>query len=501
MAGKYNTAFAMPMPQPFMFAWLMRFGYQRFFTFSALFFGILLLETTNLLTSCANIAPPMGGPKDTLPPLLLKAAPADSTLNFSDTRIEFSFNEYVQLDNVFENVLVNPPLNRFPTIDSRLRTVSVIIKDTLQENTTYSIDFGNAIKDVNEGNPLKAFTYVFSTGNHLDSLELTGTVINAETGLPDSTLIAILHTSEDDSAVAKLKPAYVARLNGKGDFRFRFLPAKTFRVFALKDEGFKQYQDGETPFAFADEAVNPADNPPPLALRFFTVPDTAQQDNTGTTAGGSRLGAKKKKEGEEDEMRKLAYSTSIKANRQDILQPLSINFQEPLANWDSTKISLTDTLYKRQAVGSFSQDSVTISLPVVWKSNTPYLLILERGFASDSAGLTINKNDTIPFTTKAESEYGAVRMNFSGIDYDKKPLLLWLQNNAVAKKSILKPGELRIALIAPGEYTLRIVYDENENGNWDTGNYWQKLQPERVIAFPKPISIRPNWDNEFQFDF
>ncbi len=483
-----------------MFARFMRSSFHRYFSFSVLLALLWAFGGMHLLTGCANISPPMGGARDSLPPNLLKMSPADSTLNFTAKKIEFSFDEYVQLDNIFDNVLVNPPLNRFPTIDSKLRTVTVLIKDTLKPETTYSIDFGKAIKDVNEGNPLKGFTYVFSTGNTIDSLELTGRVVNAETGQPDSTLIVILHTSMDDSAVAKEKPVYVSRLDGKGNFLFKYLPAKTFRIFALKDEGFKQYQDPTTPFAFADSAVNPAGNVAPMELRFFTIPDSAKAEENTANQQGNRVGGRKAKPADDEDNKRLLYTTSAKDKSQDILKPLSINFTEPIAVWDSSKIKLTDTLFRPVAVGHFVQDSVSITLPVAWKSSTAYALVLEKGFATDSAGATNAKNDTTIFTTKAESEYGAVRMKFSGVDFARKPLLFWIQNNTLVRKTPLQPGELRINLIEPGQYTLRIVYDENGNGNWDTGNYWEKRQPEHVIAFPKEINVRPNWDNEFQFD-
>src|SRR5215467_808647 len=115
-------------------------------------------------SGCANIVPPTGGPKDTLPPVLLSAKPADSTRAFTGKKIVFAFNEYVQLDNPAENLLVNPVPAILPEVRSNLKTVTVTLKDSLEPNTTYSLNFGNAIKDINEGNPLKNFTYIFTTG-------------------------------------------------------------------------------------------------------------------------------------------------------------------------------------------------------------------------------------------------------------------------------------------------------------------------------------------------
>ena len=149
-----------------------------------------------VLPGCASIIPPQGGPRDSLPPRLIKASPADSTRNFTGNRIAFSFYEFVDLQNIQENLLVSPSPKTNPLIESKLNTVTVRIKDSLEPNTTYSLNFGNAIKDYNEGNVMKEFTYTFSTGPYIDSLELHGKVILAENGRADSTLIVLLHTRE-----------------------------------------------------------------------------------------------------------------------------------------------------------------------------------------------------------------------------------------------------------------------------------------------------------------
>ena len=170
---------------------------------------------------CANIIPPTGGPRDSTPPVLLQAIPRDSAINYQGNRILLSFNEYVTIENASENVLISPTQNNIPIIDYKLRNITVKLRDILEPNTTYSINFGNAIKDVNEGNIFKDFTYVFSTGPQLDDNTLSGRIVLAETGKVDSTMLAVLHRNLYDSAVAKEKPRYIARLDGKGSFRFQ----------------------------------------------------------------------------------------------------------------------------------------------------------------------------------------------------------------------------------------------------------------------------------------
>lgn len=149
-------------------------------------------------SGCAQIIPPTGGPRDSIPPVMLKALPADSTLNFKGNKIVLTFDEYIQLDKAEEQLVVSPVPKTNPVIEAKLKEVTIKIKDTLEENTTYSINFGKSLKDLNEGNPYKNFTYLFSTGNQLDSGRLSGKVVIAETGKPDSTLIVMLHRNFDD---------------------------------------------------------------------------------------------------------------------------------------------------------------------------------------------------------------------------------------------------------------------------------------------------------------
>jgi hypothetical protein len=219
---------------------------------------ILSIIEIQVQTSCANIIPPTGGPRDSLPPVLVQAVPADSTLNFKTNKVTLSFNEYVQLDNQLmqTNLVVSPNPNQNPIIASHLREVTIRLKDSLKPNTTYSINFGNALKDVNEGNPYKNFTYVFSTGNTLADGELNGQVQLAQTGKADSTLIVILHKNLNDSAIKKLKPDYYTRLDSGGHFHFRYLENGTYNVFVLPNDFTKKYDDSSKTFAFANEPVN-----------------------------------------------------------------------------------------------------------------------------------------------------------------------------------------------------------------------------------------------------
>lgn len=438
-------------------------------------------------SGCAQIGMPTGGPRDSLPPVLVTAVPPNKTINFKDNRITFTFDEYVHLQDLQKYLLVAPVPKIIPNINSKLRTVTIKIRDTLQPNTTYSFQLGNAVQDINENNPIRNFTYVFSTGSYIDSLTFNGNVILAETGKTDSTLLVFLYKNLDDSAVYKEKPRYVARLDSSGKYQFQNLAEGTYHLFALKDEsGQKMYNNPSQLFAFADSAVHISANVEPVELFAYAEGEIEKP--------ATRPPAVTKKNAENG----LKYTTSISSGEQDLLTPLSINFQVPLKNFDSSKIRLTDTLFKPVQTARISIDTNFKKITVAnqWTEDTYYKLVISQDFAVDTSGLKLEKSDTISFKTKKSEDYGSIKLNFTNLDKITHPVLQFVQNNAVVDSFKLASPTFIVKLFNPGEYELRILNDENEDGTWDPGSYHLKKQPEKVMAIPKKISIRKNWDNE-----
>ncbi|MEO6327426.1 MAG: Ig-like domain-containing domain, partial [Ginsengibacter sp.] len=222
------------------------------------FFLILLIPKILVLTTgCAQIISPTGGKRDSIPPVLIEARPQLRATNFTGNRITLNFDEYILLDQLRENLLVSPTPKNDPYVDFKLKTVTIKLRDTLEPNTTYTINLGNALRDNNENNILRNFSYVFSTGPTIDSLEFSGKIQLAETGKSDSTLQAFLYKNPGDSAVYKQKPRYIAKLDSAGNFFFKNLSPGTYQLYALKDgDGSKTYNSKLEMFAFADSAVN-----------------------------------------------------------------------------------------------------------------------------------------------------------------------------------------------------------------------------------------------------
>lgn len=458
-------------------------------------FGFLIAFTGN---GCANPIAPAGGPRDSLPPVLVSVFPKDSSENFNARRVTFSFNEFVELANAHDNLIVSPVPKIEPVVESKLRTVTIRIKDTLEANTTYSYNFGDAIKDINEGNVLKNFTYVFSTGDHIDSLELTGRVQLAETGLSDSTLIVMLHRNGDDSALIKEKPRFIAKLDSMGRFHFRHLPAGRFYIYALKDEGGqKKYLSKKQMFAFADQPVNIGSNNQALTMYAYVEKDTSKPFVSTPKPAAPKTDKEKEKD------KRLKFSINLENGQQDLLGKLEITFPDPLKTFDSAKVSFTDEAFKPVTNYTLTEDSThkKITLAYKWPEDTKFNLIVDRDFAEDSSGRKIPRTDTLKFKTLKESEYGNVSIRFNNLDLAKKPVLQILQNGVVKDSAKLVSRDFKIRLYKPGEYDMRILYDANDNGTWDAGEFFLKRrQPEMVQAIRRKLAVKANWDNDNTID-
>ncbi len=470
--------------------------YAFLFTGLVLFTALALLLTGS--SGCANIVPPQGGPRDTIPPVLLKAIPGDSSVNFSGNKIVFTFDEFVDVQDVYNNLLVSPLGKTTPTVESRLREITVKLKDSLEPNTTYALDFGKAIKDINEGNIMKNFRYTFSTGPYIDSLELKGTVVLAENAKTDSTLIVMLHTSADDSAVAKEKPKYVARLDGKGRFHFKNLPPRTFYLYALKDEGgMRRYSDEKQLFAFLDSAVIPSVGKDTLTLYAWSKKEPVLPlVSAGETGPRNRPAANAAD-------KRLKFQTSLNNNQQDLKTDLVLSFESPLKNFDSSGIGLfTDTSFTPVAF-KVEKDSthLQIVLKSAWQEGTLYQLVLNRDFAEDSSGRKLLKTDTLSFSSKKKADYGNLKIRFRNLDTASHPVLLLLQADKIIATYPLTAAEFSQSMLNPGEYDMRLFFDENKNGVWDPGSYFKgKKQPEKVKPLNRKLALKPNWTSEYDID-
>ncbi len=455
----------------------------RIFLVFLSFLGAVYLLSV-LGSSCAQILAPTGGPRDSLPPVLLNSTPENRTTNFTANRVTLSFDEYIQIQDLPKNLIVSPTPKLNPDINYKLKVVTIKIRDTLDANTTYVIDMGNAIQDINENNPYRNYRYVFSTGSYIDSMKFSGNIRLAETGKVDSTLIALLYNDLDDSAVLKKKPRYIARLDSSGNFSFSNLAPGTYNVYGLKDESSQKYYNNKTElFAFADSSINIEGTTTPIQLFAYAEEKPEQKSSPPPKPVAGK---------------NLKFTASMTAGIQDLLAPITLSFENKLEEFDSSKILLTDTLFKPYQSVSVKLDSTgrKVSIDQPWQENTEYELVVPADFAADSLGNTLEKPDTIRFKTKKETDYGIIKLNFTNLDKFKHPVLQFISNNQLVNSFPLTSSHWEVKLFNPGEYEMRILDDTNGNGLWDPGNYELKLQPERAFSIPQKINIRANWENE-----
>ncbi len=436
------------------------------------------------LGSCANIIPPGGGAIDSLPPVLISANPADSSTQFTAKKIVFTFNEFVDLNNIQQNLVVSPIPKQYPVVERKLKTVTVKILDSLSPNTTYTLDFANGIKDINEGNLLRGFKYVFTTGTQFSKGRLSGTLITAKTGEPDSTLIAVLFKELADSAVHTKSPLYMAKVDGKGNFLFENIEKGNYRLYAVPNDYTKRYDDSTKWFAFFSDTIRVTENETAYSLYAFQQAEKKQTpSSTKPTAT-----AKKPK----------PYTTNASNGRLGLTDTLWVRYDSSLIA-DVNKLQLTDTLFNTINTTTLSDSGITYLL-FNKAENFHYKLLIAADVFNDTAHL-LPKSDTLNFTTNRESDYGSLRIFFKNIETANNPVLLLIQNNEIKKSIPVNSTSWYQRLFVPGEYRVKVLYDTNNNGVWDNGYFPAGLQPEVVRDLKLTITIRANWDNETELNF
>lgn len=230
----------------------------------------LLTAYCVLLFGCAQIVTPDGGPKDATPPHVVNYSPDSAATNFQGRKIVITFDEYIQLNELNKQLIISPSVKRRPEISIRKKDLVIEFKDSLEPNTTYSISFGKAIRDITESNALDNFRYVFSTGPYIDSLKLSGTIVNAQTLRGEKNVLVMLYRDTKDSVVFKQKPYYYTRTDDGGNFMLTNLAAARYKVFALDDQGEDYlYNSSEERIAYSDSLVNLTQDMDSLRLMMF----------------------------------------------------------------------------------------------------------------------------------------------------------------------------------------------------------------------------------------
>lgn len=361
--------------------------------------------------ACANRGYPEGGPKDETPPQVVEEVPLSYTTNFKAKRVNIYFDEFVQLNDINNKFIFSPPVKKDPKVSLKGKYVQVAIPDSLRENTTYSLDFVDAIVDNNESNPLGFYRYVFSTGERIDTLELGGTVVNAESYEPVLGVLVALYEKSGDSIPLKELPDYIARTDSSGNFRLTNLREGHYRVMAIEDANRdKMYTPESEMFAWMDTTVFPVVEPATRVDTFHVIEkiveaDTILRDSIVRTDylayGPSNLYLRLFLE-------KLTQLYLVEDDRKEREQ---LNFIFSIPGENGLEVTLWDTLateplpqnwyFKEHSAGN---DTLTLWIKdsTVYKKDT--LNVILSYMRSDSTGQWERYSDTARYTFRAKEK-------------------------------------------------------------------------------------------------
>ena len=521
-----------------------------------------LLASLLLLTNCAKRGTITGGDKDTIAPKIVSSYPENFSTNFKGNEIKINFDELIKVKNINKQLIISPPMKKQPVIvpqGSASKFISIKILDTLQDNTTYSFNFGQSITDNNEGNPYSQFKYVFSTGSYVDSLTVVGKVKDAFYQKPDNFVSIMLYDAKTftDSTVYKETPLYVTNtLDSLKVFSLENLKEGTYKMVAMKDKssnniynpsidkiGFLDYTitlptsdmfelelfEEKKPFK-ADKPNQESNNKLFLGYEgdFKNSKITASYDNKEVPIRITKFPEKNKDSVQifypnikidslQISVTNGTYSKTFTSKLKDLKESDTLKIEKksgsilpfrdafviksktPIVSIDESKITLRN---KDSVVIKFTSKHIEFDEEIVFDfkkdEEEKYTIELLPGAIKDFYD---TENDSLKynFSTKQLSDYGNLKINLSNVK--RFPFIIELldKNEVLYKATSTKETSIYFETIEPKLYTLRIIFDDNANNEWDTGDYLAKKQAEEIIYFPKLIDVRANWDVEQDF--
>ncbi len=446
--------------------------------------------------SCANIMPPAGGPKDDQAPLLKKRNVPDSSLNFRGGKIQFEFDEFLQLKDLENQLVISPLLKHRPKVSVHKKRATLILPDSLLlPNTTYRVSLGNAVQDLHEGNAAKDLVFTFSTGAYFDSLSLSGMITDAETGRADTSSWIVLYAAPfNDSLLYKQKPLYIQKSNS-GSFRFENLPARSFEIYSIKESNNNlKYDAAGEKVSFYEHKVNPADTG--LFVRLYSFLEKDRPDTSAKKLKSKSLAPDIKKPAN------ITYTLNIdtlQKNKRtfEINDSIVISFNDTLTHVDAAKIRLfVGENFDATAQVSTDTSQKKIIVKTEWVQDAMYTLTLLKSFAENKQQLQAPAA-SFTFKTKKESDYGYIKIS-TVVDAHK--IVSLLKDDKVFAKKMASDTVLLFGLLPPGNYQVSVLHDANGNGVWDTGNLLTRLMPEKVGLLSEAVSVKANWGNRIVLD-
>ena len=567
-------------------------------------FGYLVFTT-----SCANTGMPTGGPKDSIPPVLVLTSPKYLATNYKGEDIRLTFDEYVVYDELSQKLVVSPPMKKKPVFKSKGKTLIVEFKEELKDNTTYSLDFKDAVADNNEKNPYEDLRFAFSTGPTIDTLQVGGYVKNAFSLEPVEDALVLLHRVHDETVFFDSIPDYIGKTDKEGYFEIRNIAKDTYRLYAIVDsdnsltynqtgeliafadsliipdakyisrndtivkdgdtlavhseieyypgiqylmlfeeEAFDQYLDSYNRFSpnlcsfifseslsdsFKVKLLKPEPTGDWLFIErnlkndslSFWITDTLvsnadtllfdlkylvkdSMDQLVTTHDTLELiyqkpkieQKQKRRKKEVEEIPEISISHNIKPKGHDIFQKIILQAPEPLEYFDTAMVHLyhvVDTIQEKLKI-TIEPDSMSIRrffISYPWEPEETYFFAIDSAAAKNIYGYPSRKVEQ-KFTIQEERYYGSIVLNIENLN---GPAIVQLLDNSEDEKilqkiQVLEEGEITFPYLKPDKYKIKVIFDGNKNGKWDTGYLSKGIQPERVAYYPKVLKIKSNFE-------
>ena len=520
---------------------------------------ILILFLSLVFINCANRGTPDGGPRDETPPVIIKSIPENYTTNFKGKEIKVYFDEYIKIKDLQKQLIISPPMKTLPDvkpISGASKYITIKIHDTLQPNTTYAFNFGNSITDNNEGNPYPYYRYVFSTGDYIDSLTVTGNIVDAFHKEPETFVNVALYEVDStftDSIVYKDVPKYITNtLDSLTTFSIENIKAGKYVLMALKDNNSdNKFQQKSDQIGFHKTFIDvPTDSVYTMKLFHEDLDFKAVRPKlvSGERVAFGYEGDYKNmkidilsevpeefsyritKDEKADTLYywytprlevdslifkisnidyEKEYTTRISVQERDSLiirgsvsgtialdEAFKITGSTPFASFDTSKVTLID---KDSANVDFTTKFDTLNNAYVFDFKKKYenkyeMKILSEAF-KDIFGATHTDTLSYSLNTKKESDYGFARLTLVGAKYPVIIQLTDAKGEVKVEKYSTKPEQVDFLDLTPGKYNIRVIHDANGNKKYDTGNYLKKIQPEQVshFIFDEDEPVRANW--------
>ena len=514
-----------------------------------------------VISGCAKRGSPTGGLVDSIPPALVNASPKINSTNFDSEEIRLTFDEFVKLDKVEEQLIISPPLDKnsyeVKPLNGVTKKIFLEFIDSLETETTYSINFGNSIKDNNEGNPLTFFSYTFSTGETIDSLYVRGNISDAFDKESDDYISIHLYRIDsvfNDSIIFNNRPTYISNSLDSTNYQFKNLKEGEYLIVALKDIDNNYFFD---PFydkiGFIDSLITlPRDsiinfklfkeetsliwdkphfiNSEKIGFGYYgkldlknikiksSIPDSVQYTYTKENEKDTLVFWLSKNSFDslnfnliEKDTTKLVTvkfdrardtlidSLSISAKTANVIhlkETFKLSSNIPLKNIKDSLITIRDidSLIIPFATSiNDNLDQIDIKFEVSPSDN--YRIFILPDAIKDIRGVS---NDTLQYNVVSQTleDYGNVYLDV--IRNSESKFILHMINNdgdiIREFKNVTQNTTYNFDYVRPGKYTFRLIEDTNNNDIWDTGNYLKKIKPESVYYFTNELEVRANWD-------